>query len=468
MSGETDPPKLDSDPIDADFEPAPPAADFVETPLPEKSRPGWRALGVTGVLAALFGTGAGAMLAGGGGDYAPDTLVEDVQVLAQQQYKFIPEERVLELVKDLDDRTREEILRVQGELTARAAGGGDAEAIAELTSQLTSINAQLDAIDVAAQEAGETEGLQVDELLARLEALEKLDEDEVASPRVANRAIRAMQRRVDELETDLATRSEAMQDLVSRLETAEAALAERGEAGDASESHALAAENATAIDGLTEQVAALAARSGETEVNDADKDRLERWVQELRAKDALNKSLLEQRTASQVAIVSLVSIEAASNNGRSFQDAFDRLEAALPDNSSVSKLKPLANTGAPTLTALQVQFDTARAEAEKLATKAEETGGDGWGWVRRALGGAVVVRGSGADAPAETGSAKAVLAAAATRLEERELAGAIGEIEKLDGSVGGAFDDWLQAANDRLVLDKGLENLRAALMDAGQ
>ena len=467
MSGEIDPPKMDTDPIDADFEPAPPKADFVEAPEAERKSPGWLALGVTGVLAAIVGGGVGGAISGGGGDYAPLTLVEDVALMGEGQAEF---ENALAIVAG-DIKQSE--TRLKRQIDAAAAGSGDEDAIDALAEQLSAINAQLEAIDVAEQEAGETEGLQLDQVLARIETLEKIDEDEVASPRVANRAIRSMQRRVDELEEELATRNDALLDLVSRLEAAEAALEAREETGANEETleETLAGleVNSKAITALEETVGELAAREPLTSIDSEEQERLTRWVEELREKEAVSRSLLEERGAGQTAIVSLLSIEDAAGDGRGFQTAFAQLEKALPGNRSVAKLKPLAVKGAATMATLQRDFDAAQREAGKLIEAAEKgDGGNSWGWVQRALGDAVTVRRSGEPEPVETGSVQGVIDAAATSLEKRDLENAIAEIETLDEDMRAPFDGWLKAAKDRHTLDEGLDELRLTLMNTGR
>jgi hypothetical protein len=88
--------------------------------------------------------------------------------------------------------------------------------------------------------------------------------------------------------------------------------------------------------------------------------------------------------------------------------------------------------------------------------------------VQRALGDAVTVRRSGEPEPVETGSVEAVIDAAATSLEKRDLETAIDEIETLDEDMRAPFDDWLKAAKDRHTLDEGIDELRLTLMNTGR
>jgi len=470
MSNETDPPSVDDDPIDADFEPAPRASDPVIEEAREggKGGPGWGALAVTGVLAALFGGGIGSLVGGGGqGAYAPETLVSDVQVLAEGQ--TAREERVGKLVSDLEKRLRRE-------LSAIAASGGNDDALEDLSAQLSAINTQLEALEVNAQEDGEAEGLQLDEVLARIETLEKLDEDEVASPRVANRAIKSVQRRIEELEAELATRSDVLKNLEERLAVAEeAASRDSVPADDAKTEDALSKvakdieDNAKAIDDLQDEVRAIGQdrdEAGATEASDT--AQLRRWVEELRAKDAEYSERIEETGAGQSTTFSILSIEAAARDGRPFQSAFARLEEAMPGNRSMRKLKPLAAKGAPTLAMLQTGFAAVRDEAMAINLPAEETGADekdGWGWVRRALGDAVTVRRSGAASEADEIFAN-MMEAALENLQAGDLEGAIEAVEALEaGPRKDAFDGWLADARGRLALEDSLDELRLTLMN---
>jgi|GEM_PF-6462923 len=470
MSNETDPPRVDSDPIDADFEPAPsPSGPVIEEAhMRAKSGPGWGALALTGVLAALFGGGIGSMVgATGQGAYAPETLVSDVQVLAAGQSE--QEARLGQLVSDLETRMRRE-------MTTISASGGDGEAIADLATQLTRINNQLEALEVNAQEDGEAEGLQLDQIMARIEALEKLDEDEVASPRVANRAIKSVQRRIEELEAELATRSDVLKDLEERLALAEetasqnTAPADNGEVEDALSKVAEEIEdNAKAIDELRGEVRAIGQDREDVGATQAsDTAQLRRWVEELRAKDAEYSERIEETGAGQSATFSILSIEAAARDGRPFQSAFARLEKAMPGNRSVRKLRPLAAKGAPTMAMLQTGFTAAREAAEAINMPTEDVGRDekdGWGWVRNALGDAVTVRRSGTASQEEENFAS-LMDVAFAELQAGDLEEAIDVVETLEaGPRKEAFGAWLADARGRLALEEGLDELRLTLMN---
>lgn len=496
MSGENEPPIEDADPIDADFEPAPIIDDVAQKPRSKTSGPGWIALGVTGILAAVLGGGASTLLAPvlgsvEGKSYAPKTLVSDVEVLAEGQLG--QEDRLIEMIGELGKSLR-------GEMSTVAASGGDADAIADLTAQLAGISAQLEAAEVNAQEAGEGDGLQFDEVLARVEALETLDEDEVASPRVANRTIKLVQRRIEELEAEITTRNEVLKSLEDRLAGAETRLENMvGSIDDATtaaneqtagllldlredvdalkavrtdELGDAIAENTKDLETLRSDMRALAEASADDGDQAGQNERLTRWVEELRAQDAETRTLIARGRDGQTAAFSMLSIEAAARDGRSFQSAFARLDEALPRNRSVAKLKPLAAKGAPTIALLQKRFDTARAAAAEMKTEPQseamaeiKDAQDGWGWVRSALGDAVVVRRSNSASPEDDADFVTAMETAQAALTARDLETAIATVKALDGPRKDVFSDWLAGADNRLTLEQGLDELRLTLMD---
>lgn len=462
MSGENKFPDSGNDPIDADFEPAAPAPDFVKVDKGRTTSPGWLALGVTGIVASVVGGGIGALTSGGGA-YAPQSLVAQVQTVAEGQGAI---ERQITAIQDDVRKAETRLIR---QIETAPGGQGDVDALASLTSQMNAIAAQLDALEADAYEREDTGGTDLDRVLARIEALETLDADEVASPRVANRVIKSVQRRIEELEADIATRNDTLAALDARLEAAETAL----EAGaGATESGGVREETAALraeLSGLRETVAALGAARADAGASAEDNQRLTRLVEELRAKDSVNRALLQESGIGQTAVFSMLSIEAAARDGRGFQSAFLKLQEAMPTNASVAKLKPLAVRGAPTMVALQADFEIARAAAAVIAAQASSTDQDSWGWVRRTLGEAVVVRRTGeqtVDSPAS--GFDAIMNMAAQKLAARDMAGAISAVGQLDAPLRAPFADWLAGARDRQTLEDGLDDLRLTLLDAGR
>lgn len=450
MTGETDETGGPDEPIDADFEPAPPTADYVMQVEDKGRGPGWIALGVTGVCAALFG---GVIAAGfdqiGGGGYAPETLVGEVLDISENQTHS--ETRLAELATEL----RNTEARLAREISGTAAGAGDAEALDALTGEIETLNERLDALQM-----GEADAEGIAAIVERLDTLERADEQDVTSPRLANRAITALRSRVDgiqdaqeQIANRQAIRAEALADLLARIDVIEASLSAGGDETEVTDT--LAAMRAD-IDALKAAIEDGATPSEETE-------RLNRWVEELRAKEAEADVSRLQSEARSKAMLALLTVEAAARQGRSFQSAHAQLADALPDNQAVADLAPLAADGVPTLAVLQAQFDTAALAAISAAeTVAAGDEADGWGWVRNVFGDGIEVRRSGdAGTSIETDIANAEEA-----LDAQDLVAAIGHIENLEEPAAEAFAGWLRDANARVRLEGSLDTLRLNLLGA--
>lgn len=459
MSGENDPTGADGDPIDAQFEPAPPAADYVEKPIAGAAGPGWIALGVTGLLATILGAGLGAQFGQGGGAYAPATLIADVQEVAEDQM-------------DQDKRVSDQIAALEGDLrrglqTATAARG-DAQAVAALTSEVEALNERLEALDISRQEAGEAETYDMAELYDRIEALEQADEEDVKSPRIANRAITVLRRRLDEVEEARLVEQDERVAMENALLESFSQLEARLGDGGTREAGTGAGASPGVIADLRADIEALQTASDAARTAQADNERLARWVEELREREAETAERVAAATQQFAAVgnasaaaLAMLSIEAAAREGRPFQSAFAQLDRALPDNAIVTQLKPLAAQGAPTLSALQTGFAEAREAAAGVAVQDSDSR-DGWGWVRRTFGDDVQIRRSGETDDIFEG----IMDEAAGALERRDLIAAISAVETLGEARGEVFADWLVGAAERRQLEEALDTLRLALMNS--
>lgn len=449
MSGENDIPKSDDDAIDAQFEPAPPAADYVKKPEDLPNRPGWAALGVTGLVATIFGALIGAGLSTmSDQSYAPGTLVADVQEIAEDQTEQA--ERLVRLIESGDER-------ISRELATVAAARGDDAAVKTLADEIEALKNQLDGLDVENQEQGEAEVLNMGEIITRLETLERADEEDVVSPRLANRAISALRSRVEEMEQSLEGRREAVQDLFERIAVLETAVADGGVSGNQDGASEALAELRAEIETLKASEAA--------DLSAAEQAELEQLVEELRVNDQRSQASLSETRGATAAAFAMLSVDAAVRDGRPFQSALGQLEAALPNNRSVAKLRPLAARGVPTLSELQTRFEAARDDAENTSLISETSGNDdGWSWVRKAFGDSVSVRRKGES----DDGFDALMSATASALARRDLGAAIASIETIEGPRAEAFEDWLASARDRRTLDDALDEVRLTLMTAEQ
>lgn len=437
MTGTTEDMGDGPEPIDADFEPAPPKADYFSGDDQSSSGPGWIALGITGVVAALFGgLIAGGLNWAGNGAYAPQTLAGEVESLSANQ------QAVEASVESLRGELMSARERMDRDLAAAAAGAGDDDALASLTAEIETLNGRLDAL-----QTGEDDLDGLSDLVARIDVLERADEEEVTSPRLANRAITALRARVEGIEdaqaqitNRQAIRAEALADLLSRMETMEAnATTEPSE-----DLVALRSE----VDALKATLDAEALRSAEI-------DQLQETVTALSEQDDSADA-----TGTSRALFALLTMEAAAGDGRSFQSAHAQLQEALPDNATVLSLASLAGQPTPTIAMLQSRFDGTAATALE-AVAAAEPGEDGWGWLRGVFGEDIEIRRSGSGDTVEE-----AIKAAEDALAAQDLRQAVATVETLEGPAAQAFDSWLIDADQRLTLDESLDTLRLVLLGA--
>lgn len=217
---------------------------------------------------------------------------------------------------------------------------------------------------------------------------------------------------------------------------------------------ALAPERLAALfDRIEENAAELRAMQGEL----SRLIELPRHVEEL-AGTIEAASGQTQRTAF---VLASGQLEAALDSGQPYASelgAVRRLAADDPELPALlARLEEHADEGIPSLAELRLRFaDTALAAAQAAQS---EVGGD---WMDRAwarLRSLVTVRPVGGDVAGD--SAEARIARAEARLGEGDLAGAIAELEALEGAAAEAAAPWLAGARARLAADQAIERLRA-------
>jgi hypothetical protein len=164
-----------------------------------------------------------------------------------------------------------------------------------------------------------------------------------------------------------------------------------------------------------------------------------------------------QRTA---LILASGQLEAALDSGQPYASqlgAVRRLAIDDADLSSLlSQLEEHADEGIPSMAELRIRFsDTALAVAQAAQSDADGDWADR-AWAR--LRSLVTVRPVGGDVPGESPEAR--VARAEARLNEGDLASAIGELEGLEGPAAEAAAPWLAGARARLSADQAIERLR--------
>jgi hypothetical protein len=130
----------------------------------------------------------------------------------------------------------------------------------------------------------------------------------------------------------------------------------------------------------------------------------------------------------------------------------------------LSSLPPAVDDGVPTLSELQVRFPVVQAAAREAAFVPASSPGM-LGHMFGSVLAAITIKPRGL---VEGGGADEVLSRAAYHVERGNLAGAVGELENMEGLVGRAVKSWLGDAKGRLVMEQAVRamNARSALLNA--
>jgi uroporphyrinogen-III synthase len=165
---------------------------------------------------------------------------------------------------------------------------------------------------------------------------------------------------------------------------------------------------------------------------------------------------------------------AAINEGRPFEPELATLQtlaakdpALAPAKASLEALATYAPTGAPSQIALAARFpEVARAIVQ--AAQQEDAGAatEDAGWWDRIMGRVselVTVRPVGEDV--EGDSPAAHVARAEARIASGDLAGAVGELDRLTGAPAEAAAAWLTAAKARLIVVPAFQALDALALE---
>jgi len=424
----------DGDPIDAQFEPAPPSADHVVTPEKTPSRPGWKSLIGTGILATILGAGIGAGLdrssnGSSGSDRASlDVSHYEAQIVALETEQKKLGSRLAALGADLEQAET----RLAEEISEAAQSTPAPEPDTDMTDALASLSARVDLLSALPEGEGEDTGA----LSARLLAFEQS---------LAN------------LQAGQGTRAEALAALTARLATLEATQSEAG-------------TDSAELVSLYEDVAALKAQLAEAVSDTSGLDELSAKITRLEARDATAQSVLAGTRSSGQAALALLSLEAASDRGVPFPEIIPALENAGSDAGLLVELRAIAPFGAPTRDKLQNMLYGGLLGARALSDQGREADSaeadDGWGWVRRTFGDSVKITRS--DAPAETSDNQAledIANEAGSLLANGNIQAAITRINSLPEAERNAFTDWREAADRRIRLDEALIALRASMLE---
>jgi hypothetical protein len=158
------------------------------------------------------------------------------------------------------------------------------------------------------------------------------------------------------------------------------------------------------------------------------------------------------------AAFAVAAVDQASRKSGPFEADYATLVAMLPENPDVVALEPLAKTGAPTLIELRDQFATLDNEIVRAGLKAQ-AGAGFVGRVQSTMSQWITVR--RVDQVGD--SADAIVARASARLDAQDIAGAVGELETLQGAPREVAGGWIDAARRRMDIDTRLGAVRAQL-----
>lgn len=198
-----------------------------------------------------------------------------------------------------------------------------------------------------------------------------------------------------------------------------------------------------------------------TDALSATQDEIEQLRQQLAAAGE-SRSTDDQTIARAVAFAFAAGrLRRAMDAGAPYEGVLSELRALAGDDAAVGalleRLSAAADAGVPTHDALAVQFPAVAREV--VASAASDAASD---WTERILQrvrNTVSVRRTGADVPGD--AAEARVARAEAKLRGGDLAGAVGELDELEGAAAAAAADWLAGARARLDAGAAADELEA-------
>lgn len=165
--------------------------------------------------------------------------------------------------------------------------------------------------------------------------------------------------------------------------------------------------------------------------------------------------------ASAGALAAAALMEAAQTS-RPFAEELSALEAAAPDLGDLRALRPYAERGVPSVTALAASFPEYAAHAAAASRATDENAGL-LARIGQALSRVVTLRRVGelsGDGP------DAMLARAERQVEDGDLTGALAALDRLPPAGRNALAPWRAQAEGRAVVDRRVSDLRGqALRD---
>jgi hypothetical protein len=419
----TDTGRVEPEPIETEYEPAEaPAVRRRRTPAPSmrSRRVTWPALlAASGISAALGATVA--IIVSNANTTAPTgTLAREIDALGSQ-------------IALLDTRAQQaavDIVSMRSRLDAhsdRLRRGDDTDT--QLRTDLAGMASQLSAVTGASNGAtpdgASPNATPLGILLARINKLERIVADATAAPETT----REVQRAIADLALQVAELDLANRTMVTAFDQREAALAAL-ETG--------LQDMAGRIDGGAGAPALPSPRVSLATVDPP-------------------AAIVTATTRAQT-IRALGVLEAAARSGEPFIAEHRALADLLPDDETLSEIAVLAETGAPTLMKLRIDFHLASVRALRHA---EEESDDGWNWLRQSFAGVVTFAPS-----AQVALASDTIRSARRQLDVGEIREAVTAVSGVSGQAQQDFDAWREKALRRARLDETMKMLNTRLLAA--
>jgi len=174
--------------------------------------------------------------------------------------------------------------------------------------------------------------------------------------------------------------------------------------------------------------------------------------------DAVDQDATDTKAATLA--IAFANLRAAVDAGRPYATELATLGALSPGNGDLGPLFDYDDKGIPTIAQLKVSFERARNAA--LSTAAPDATASLADRLMASAESLVKVR--RVDAQAEGDAPDAILARAAAKLDQGDLAASVTEVETLKGAPSAAFADWLDQAKARLAADETLQHLQSLLL----
>ena len=163
----------------------------------------------------------------------------------------------------------------------------------------------------------------------------------------------------------------------------------------------------------------------------------------------LERSEPEARLRKLAAASALADLVRSSSGSEPFVTELQTVRAYLPDASEAIELAPIAKHGAPSFAELKARFPDVAAEALAAEKRSHATS-----WLARLwnnLTNVVIVRRIG---PANGQDSESILARAGSKLNGGDLAASSVELHSLRGAARTTLQPWLNAAQDRLTIER--------------